>query len=99
MIRKSYNIGFFFLLFTQLLIAQNSITIGNIIYQKQAFSPKDKEIFDSDEEGLRVWSWAKAQQYCTTLKLDDSTKWRVASRSKLKAIMVYLTLEFVILYL
>jgi len=71
----------------QTLCAQNTITIGKTMYQKQAFTAKDKQIFDADREGSRVWRWSKAQNYCKDLKLDAYDDWRVASQKELQAIM------------
>jgi len=76
-----------FLLFYTIVSANGSITIGNTIYQNQPFSSKDKEIFDRDGEGSRVWSWNNAQRYCQRLEVDGSSEWRVASRVELKKLM------------
>lgn len=79
---------FYLLLFiSQLVMAQNSTVIGDTIYQNQAFSTKDKEIFDSDKEGSRVWNWSQAQRYCKRLKLDGHSGWRVASQKELQLLM------------
>lgn len=57
--------------FASFLHAQETITIGKTMYQNQVFTTKDKHIFDTDQEGSRVWQWSKAQNYCKKLKLDD----------------------------
>jgi len=74
-------------LLTQILYAQNTITIGKTMYQNQAFTTKDKQIFDADKEGSRVWSQSKAIRYCEKLKLDGYRDWRVASKKEFQAIM------------
>ena len=70
-----------------MLYAQNSITIGKTMYQNQSFTAQDKQIFDADKEGSRVWQWSKAQNYCKKLKLDGYDDWRVSSQGELQAIM------------
>ena len=71
----------------QILYAQNSVVIGKTMYQNQAFTAKDKQIFDTDWEGLRVWRWSKAENYCQKFELKGYTDWRVASTSELKALL------------
>ncbi len=85
--KRSYIFGIVLWLLTQVLYAQSSIIIGKTMYQKQSFTVKDKQIFDSDWEGLRVWRWNKAQNYCENLKLNGYDGWRVASQKELQAIM------------
>jgi len=84
---KYKYIGIILWVMTQILYAQNSITIGTTMYQNQAFTAKDKQIFDADKEGSRVWRWSKAQNYCKKLKLDGYDDWRVASRKELQGLM------------
>ena len=84
---RKYFIAIILLIFTFLLHAQDTIVIHKTMYQSQAFTTKDKKIFDADKEGLRVWQWSKAQNYCKKLKLDGFDGWRVASRKELHAIM------------
>lgn len=69
------------------LSAKDTATLGNTIYQNQAFTKKDKQIFDADKEGHRVWNWEKANRYCKRLKLDGYDGWRVASQKELQAIL------------
>jgi len=38
----------------QAVLANDTVVIGNTMYQNQAFTAKDKQIFDTDWEGLRV---------------------------------------------
>ena len=71
----------------QILYAQNTVTIGKVMYQNQSFSVKDKQIFDADKEGSRVWSLGKAVKYCEKLTLDGYDDWRVASKKEFQAIM------------
>jgi len=79
---------FSLLLFTtQLMMAQNSIVLGDTLYQNQAFSIEDKEIFDSDKEGSRVWSWSQAKRYCKKLKLDGHDGWSVASQKEVQRLI------------
>ena len=85
--KRSYIFGIVLWLLTQVLYAQSSIIIGKTMYQKQSFTVKDKQIFDSDWEGLRVWQWSKAQNYCENLKLNGYDGWRVASQKELQAII------------
>ena len=66
--------------------AKDVVVIGHTMYQNQAFSTKDKQIFDRDKEGSRVWSLGKAVKYCEKLKLDGYDDWRVASKKELQAI-------------
>jgi hypothetical protein len=87
MMKRSYIFGIVLWLLTQVLYAQSSIIIGKTMYQKQSFTVKDKQIFDSDWEGLRVWRWNKAQNYCENLKLNGYDGWRVASQKELQAII------------
>jgi len=70
-----------------LFAGEHTITIGNTMYQNQPFTAQDKQIFDSDREGLRVWQWSRAQEYCKKLKLDTLSGWRVASQKELQDIM------------
>ena len=58
------------------------------MYQNQSFTAKDKQIFDADREGKRVWNWDKAKNYCNRLNLDGYDDWRVASQKELQAIMI-----------
>lgn len=44
---KKYFIGTIFWAFTFFLHAQETITIGKIMYQSQAFTSKDKKIFEA----------------------------------------------------
>jgi|GEM_PF-6209845 len=69
------------------VLANDTVVIGDTMYQNQAFTAKDKYIFDTDWEGLRVWRWSKAQDYCKKLKLDDYDGWRVANKRELERIM------------
>ena len=83
-----YNyIGIILWMMAQMLYAQNTVTIGKVMYQNQAFTTKDKQIFDADEEGSRVWNWVHAQRYCKGLRLDGYSDWRVASSHELRNIM------------
>jgi len=83
-----YNyIGIILLMMAQILYAQNTVTIGKVMYQNQSFSVKDKQIFDADKEGSRVWSLGKAVKYCEKLTLDGYDDWRVASKKEFQAIM------------
>ncbi len=87
MMKRSYILGVILWITAQIVYAQSTVTIGKTMYQNQAFTVKDKQIFDSDWEGLRVWRWNKAQNYCKKLKLDGYDGWRVASQKELQAIM------------
>lgn len=69
-----------------LLCAGSTTTIGTVMYQNQPFTKKDKHIFDTDWEGLRVWQWRKAQAYCKKFELNGYDDWQVASRDELKAL-------------
>jgi hypothetical protein len=71
----------------QMLYAQNTVTIGETMYQNLAFTIKDKQIFDLDREGSRVWDWNKAKNYCNRLNLDAYNDWRVASQKELEGLM------------
>ena len=64
----------------------DTVVIGDTMYQNQPFAAKDKHIFDTDWEGLRVWRWSKAQANCQKLTLDGYDGWRVASREELERI-------------
>ncbi len=85
--KKSYILGVILWITAQILYAQSIITIGKTMYQNQSFTAKDKQIFDGDWEGLRVWRWSKAQNYCENLKLDGYDGWRVASQKELQTLM------------
>ena len=85
--KLNYTIGILLVFMLQTLNAQNTVKIGKTMYQNQAFTAKDKQIFDSDWEGLRVWRWSKAQAYCRKLKLDGYDGWRVASRKELQSLL------------
>jgi len=74
-------------LFLQFLSAESTVVIGNTMYQNQPFTKKDKHIFDTDWEGLRVWRWSKAQDYCKKLKIKGYSHWRVASQKELQSLM------------
>ena len=87
MMKRRYLLGVVLWITAQILYAQSAITIGKTMYQNQPFTAKDKQIFDTDWEGLRVWRWSKAQHYCEKLKLDGYDGWRVASRKELQMIM------------
>ncbi len=69
-----------------LLQAGSTTIIGTVMYQNQPFTKKDKHIFDTDWEGLRVWQWRKAQVYCKKFELNGYDDWQVASRDELKAL-------------
>ena len=71
----------------QTLHSQDTMIIDKIMYQNKAFSTKDKQIFDANREGSRVWSWTKADKYCKKLKLDGYSEWRVASQKELQSMM------------
>ncbi|OQX76315.1 MAG: hypothetical protein B6D54_04200 [Epsilonproteobacteria bacterium 4484_65] len=102
MMKRRYLLGVALWITVQILYAQGTVTIGKTMYQNQAFTAKDKHIFDTDWEGLRVWRWSKAQNYCEKLKLDGYDGWRVASKKELEKIMtstpsesgLYVKLEF-----
>jgi hypothetical protein len=84
---KYKYIGIIIWTMAQILYAQNTVTIGETMYQNQAFTAKDKQIFDADEEGSRVWDWVHAQRYCRGLRLDGYTNWSIATQKELQAIM------------
>ena len=85
--KRRYILGVVLWIATQILYAQSTVTIGKTMYQNHVFTAKDKQIFDTDWEGLRVWRWSKAQNYCEKLKLDSYDGWRVASKKELEKIM------------
>ena len=87
MMKRSCILGVFLWMTVQILNAQSTVTIGKTMYQNQSFTAKDKQIFDTDWEGLRVWRWGKAQDYCKKLKLDGYDGWRVASKKELEKII------------
>jgi len=64
----------------------DTVVIDDTMYQNQPFTAKDKHIFDTDWEGLRVWRWSKAQADCQKLTLDGYDGWQVASREELERI-------------
>jgi len=84
---KKYFIVMILWSVAMVLYAQDTVTIGKIMYQNQAFTAKDKQIFDADKEGSRVWSLGKAVKYCKKLKLDGYDDWRIASKKEFQAIM------------
>ncbi len=84
--RSMIMIGITLCAFT-LLNAQETISIGKTMYQKQAFSTKDKQVFDADREGSRVWNWSKAKNYCKRLNLGGYNDWRVANQKELQSLM------------
>jgi len=84
--KKRYLLIIFMSVIMQLLYANDTVVIGQTMYQNQAFTDKDKHIFDTDWEGLRVWRWSKAQKYCETLKINGYDDWKVASSSELEAL-------------
>ena len=84
---KRYLIGIMLFLLAVTLSAKETITIGKTMYQNQAFTSKDKQIFDADKEGSRVWSQGKAVKYCKKLTLGGYDDWRVASQKELQNIM------------
>jgi len=63
------------------------LIIGDVMYQNQAFSARDKQIFDADIEGSRVWNWHHANRYCRRLHLNGYSDWRLASTRELTTIM------------
>ena len=67
--------------------AEDIVVIGHTMYQNQPFTAKDKQIFDADREGSRVWSLGKAVRYCEKLKLDGYDDWRIASKKEFQAMM------------
>ncbi len=85
--KNIYLIGLFVWISTQVLYAKDTVAVGQTIYQNQPFSTNDKQIFDGDREGSRVWSWSKAQNYCKKLQLDGYVGWRVASQKELHSMM------------
>ena len=85
--KKLFLLGVLLTFALPLFAIEHTIIIGKTMYQNQSFTVKDKEIFDSDWEGLRVWRWSKAQEYCKKLKVDGYGGWRVASQKELQSIM------------
>ena len=65
------------------------ITINGIDYANLNFNHRDKQIFDSDTEGSRVWNWENAKKYCSSLYYFHGGGWQVASRAELLAIMAH----------
>ena len=69
-----------------LLYAGSTTIIDRVMYQNQPFTKKDKHIFDTDWEGLRVWKWDNAQAYCRKFEFNGYDDWQVAGRDELKAL-------------
>ena len=82
------------LLASLLLIISVSLWGGSVVslnssdYENLGFSAYDKNVFDADAQGSRVWDWRNAKGYCSSLALNGGG-WRVASRAELLAIMTH----------
>ena len=62
------------------------VSLNGIDYENLRFTAHDKNVFDADAQGSRVWNWQNAKGYCSTLRLNGGG-WQVASKSELLAIM------------
>jgi hypothetical protein len=71
----------------QRIIDENTFTIDGLMYQNQPFSQPDKENFDNQVEGGRVWTWDGAINYCDNLSLAGYDDWRLPQVYELKKLL------------
>jgi len=61
--------------------------IGKLTFQNQAFTKQDDAYFKKKKEGGRVWTWQKADGYCSSLSLGEAKDWRLPSVEELKFLL------------
>jgi len=66
--------------------SKNIVTINGLMYQNQPFSSQDKNNYDNETNGGRVWDWQGAKNYCQGLTLGNYTDWRLPNREELQAV-------------
>jgi hypothetical protein len=71
----------------QKIIDENTVTIDGLMYQNQPFSQQDKENYDNQVEGGRVWTWDGAKKYAKNLRLGGYDDWRLPTIDELKKLL------------
>ncbi len=69
------------------------VVVDGLMYQNQPFNIQDKENYDNQQNGGRVWEWKKffgkdAFDYCTNLTLYGYNNWRLPTRKELKKLLI-----------
>ena len=64
----------------------NITTIGNLMWQDEPYTQKEKEAYDAHKEYDKVLRWKNAINYCKDLSLGGYTDWRVPSKDELMAL-------------
>ena len=57
------------------------------MYQNQLFSVQDKENYDEERNGGRVWDWEGAKKYCKNLKLNGYSDWELPTKYRLERLL------------
>ena len=66
---------------------KNIITIDNLMWQDEPYTKADKQHYDKDTEGGRVWHHKGAKEYCSSLTLGGYEDWRLPTKDELISLL------------
>ena len=67
----------------------NITTIGNLSWQNEPYTKIDKQHYDKDTEGGKVWKYKGAKEYCSSLNLGGYRDWRLPTIDELDKIVPF----------